>query len=115
MAKKIYEYLRGVRALMNSAVGLTEVVHNNDVKGLRAIALVCVHAGVGVGVGVFVRTCVGACGTFPHKVQPPQRVVCLLKWLRPITALHTTTVQPPKPPPPPPFFFVYMCLYHCTD
>lgn len=36
----VNEYLRGVRVLMNSPVGLAEVLTNQDIEGLRSIALV---------------------------------------------------------------------------
>lgn len=46
----INEYLRGVRVVMNSPVGLTEVLTNQDIEGLRSIALVCRRLQSGVRV-----------------------------------------------------------------
>jgi hypothetical protein len=37
----MYEYLRGVRALMNCAPGITEVLANRELQALKAVALVC--------------------------------------------------------------------------
>jgi hypothetical protein len=37
----MYEYLRGVRALMNCAPGINEVLGNRELQALKAVALVC--------------------------------------------------------------------------